>query len=855
MHRPVPTQNLKNSMKTQLISILGAALSLLPVPLVAQTAVITWGPATPVSTAIGNSSDVSTNGTLVEAYNAVPNDDIATAANVIVNGVTFVPTTSLLNADPKNGGPSDFSADTNAGDPEYDALLSRPEFGGGSSQVTVVVGDGDGNGSVTGAGLLVPGEDYEIQVWYVDTRNTRITPVGDGNGNTVELSDEYSIGTFTANGTTQNITLASPGFGQAHITAYQIRSLAADPPPTVVLSTPTDPVSNPYTVTATFSEDVNGLTDGDFVVSNGVASGVSPASGPASVYTVTITPPSSGFVTVDLPATTVQDTGLNDNFASNTLTSLYIPAGTEQPMATLSTAAIAPVSGPYTVDVTFDEAVNGLDVSDFEVVRGTASDVLPASGPASVYTVTITPTVDGDVEVTLPFNSVLDDDDNLPNLVSNTLITEYIAPSIPTVTLLNPISGPIVSGTYTVDIEFLEDVTGLELTDFVVTNGTASNLTPASGPEFLYTVDITPTATGLVSVFLPSGSVTDDDGEGQTNPDSRYLYANNLPAGAYTSGLIDLSGRDVDGLGAGESNGFFAGSKTFDSVSDLSMNDVAWTDGINSGTFDLSFLATGSLNGIRRGGKGAFGPADDVNGSGLVDPGESIVLDTLAVSDLQGDLAGAAISNIQFVAVYLGNKHNDDGVTINGLISDGAPGGDTIEDMRNDIQLASSATIAGTGTGDGYSINGIAITFDVVIASNDYAAWIAGFGGAGNTLPEETNDNDGENVLDAYFGTDPTVDDNNALQVVAQSGSTFTFRHKLAKTAVTDVTGLYEWSTTLGSWIADGVEDNSSTVTFGAPSVVDAANPNFDIVEVDAVVTGAALDKVFARINASVAGE
>ena len=690
-------------------------LASLSSPIFGQTAPITWGLATPVGTAVGNSSDVSTNGVLVEAYNAVANDKIATETDVTVNGVTFIPTTSLLDGDPRNSGTIDFSTNTNDGDLEYDTLLSLLEFGGGSGLVTLELGDGDGDSAVTGAGLLVPGEDYEIQIWYVETRagqDARVTPVGDGNGNTVDLNDAFAIGTFTANGTTQNVTLESPGFGQAHITAYQIRNISSDPAPSVSLATASETVSGPYTVDVTFSEDVTDLTDSDFVVTNGTASGVSPAIGPAANYTVTITPDASGFVTVNLPAETVQDTTLNDNSMSNTLSSLFVPAGAEQATPTLSTTAAEPVLNDYIVDVVFDEDVSGLDAADFTVVGGTASDVLPATGPASVYTVTITPTVEGSVDVTLPADSTLDTDDNLPNLASNTLSIQFIPPSIPTPTLSNPTTGSVVSGSYSIDISFSEEVTDLDASDFVVTNGTASNLTPAAGPAESYTLDITPTATGLVSVFLPSGSVMDVDGEEQTNSDSRFLYTNNLPAGTFTTSLIDLSGRDFLGLGDGESNGFFLNPKTFDAISDLSMNDIPWTDGVNSGTFDLSFVATSSLTGIRRGGRGAFGTAADDTGSALIDNGASITLDSLAVSDLQGDLAGATISNIQFVAIYLGNQTDGDAATINDLMANGAPAGISLEEMRNDIELSPTATIAGTG-GDGFSLNAIAITFDV----------------------------------------------------------------------------------------------------------------------------------------------
>lgn len=682
---------------------------------ISHAANITWGNATDISTDIGNFADVSTAGTLVEAYNAVANNQIGAATPITVNGVTFIPTTSLLDGDPRDGGAIDFSNSTNDGDPDYDTLVSNLEFGGGTDLVTLTLGDGDGDASTTGAGQLIVGEAYEIQVWYSDTRSAqddRVTPVSDGNGNAVELNDQFAIGTFIADATTQDITLESPDFGQAHVNAYQIRFLNGDPPPSVNLSTSSDPVNNAYIVDVTFSEDVTDLTESDFIITNGIASGLSPATGPASSYTITITPAASGTVTVDLPEATAQDANFNDNTASNSLSTAFIPDGSSQVIPDLSTTAVGPVFGAYTVDVVFDEDVTGLEASDFDVIGGTASDVLPATGPASVYTVTITPSIEGSVDVTLPSDTILDVDENLPNLASNTLSLQHTIPSIPTPTLLNPSTGSVISGPYTIEISFPEEVDGLEISDFILTNATASNLTPLVDLLGSYTLEITPIAIGLVDVFLPADSVIDLDGQNQTNPESRHLYANNLPAGTFTSSTIDLSGRDELGLGDGESAGFFESPRTFDSVSDLSLNDIPWTDGVNSGTFDLSFIATTSLNGIKRGGRGAFGTANDTTGSALIDNGESILLDSLVISDLQGDLAGASISNLEFVAIYLGNDTAGDTATINDLPANGAPAGITTEEMRNDIELTSSATIVGTG-GNGFSINAIDITFNV----------------------------------------------------------------------------------------------------------------------------------------------
>ena len=667
--------------------------SLIIILLTAQTgfaAIITWGSPTLVST----ESDVSTNGILEQAVNCAA-DTIEN--NVTVNGVVFEPGDFL--GESNNG---DLFIGATTGSADYDQLLSNFDIGGGTD-VTISIGDGN----------LVAGDFYEVQVWFVDTRlsgnpslDTRVMTIGDGEGNNVDLNDEFAIGTFTADGTDQPLQLITNNFGNAHITAFQVRKVVSNPE--VEISTASDTVTTAFTVDVLFSEDVTGLDASDFVVVNGAASNVLPAVGPASSYSVTITPTGSGLVTVSLADGAADNSELDPSLASNVLTTIFVPSGSEQATVTLSTLEETNlVLGPYIIDIVFDEDVEGLDVDDFQIVNGTVSDVLPETGPASTFTATITPTVIGDVAVTLLGAGVLDLDDALPALDSNTLVATFVQPLIPIVVLSNPSSGAVVTGPYTIGITFAEDVSGLAVTDFTVSNGVASNLVMTDAAN--YTLDITPDATGVVSVVLLADSVTNVDGELLGNPEA-LVQANSLPESTGVSGCLDLSPGSAL-LGAGESNGLFASPRTFDSVSDSSLNDIAWTDGVNSGTFDLSFVATSSLAQILRGFNGAFGTAEDEDSSALIDEGESITLGSLVASDLTGDLAGGSLNNIQLIGVYLGNETVGDGATINGVVAFGAAG-PTNELMRNAIEQSPTAIIVGTG-GDGFSVNGIEVSFDV----------------------------------------------------------------------------------------------------------------------------------------------
>jgi len=171
-----------------------------------QGAVIAWGTPTDVN----DVNDISTTGTLVEAINL--ND--GTAGTVDANGVTFTNDGSLLSG---STGADNFAGNT--GDAGYNEILSTFDFG---SQTLISLGGGN----------LEIGKDYEIQLFWAYAG--WLHGYGDGNGNNVELdSPEWVIGTFTADATSQNLSLRTPNtdsWGNSHLNAYQIRDITPVPP-------------------------------------------------------------------------------------------------------------------------------------------------------------------------------------------------------------------------------------------------------------------------------------------------------------------------------------------------------------------------------------------------------------------------------------------------------------------------------------------------------------------------------------------------------------------------------------------------------------------------------------------------
>ena len=173
-------------------------------------AVIAWGAAMDTTSPL----DIVTTGTVVGAFNGA--DESA-----IVNGVLFGV------SDPLGGISNGMLSGGTSGDAEFDKFLRSVSFGGGTS-------------TSIDLGALVSGQTYEVQVFFGDQRNAsndRVMTFGSSTGGgTVDLEadpnnantspfGQFASGIFVADGVDPDLTLATNGFGNAHITAWQIRAV------------------------------------------------------------------------------------------------------------------------------------------------------------------------------------------------------------------------------------------------------------------------------------------------------------------------------------------------------------------------------------------------------------------------------------------------------------------------------------------------------------------------------------------------------------------------------------------------------------------------------------------------------
>src|SRR5690606_6718344 len=129
----------------------------------------------------------------------------------------------------------------------------------------------------------------------------------------------------------------------------------------------------------------------------------------------------------------------------------------------------------------------------------------------NTYTAEIIPNGAGDVTIDIAAGAV-------QNVAGNNNIAALQAIIIfdnlsPTVSITSTESSPTINDPIPVTIIFDEAVTGFVISDITVSNGTLSNF---SGSGTTYTVDVTPTANGTVTVDVNAGVAIDAAGNTNT---------------------------------------------------------------------------------------------------------------------------------------------------------------------------------------------------------------------------------------------------------------------------------------------------------------------------------------------------
>ncbi|HBW58234.1 MAG TPA: hypothetical protein DEF27_10685, partial [Oscillatoriales bacterium UBA8482] len=212
--------------------------------------------------------------------------------------------------------------------------------------------------------------------------------------------------------------------------------------PTVTLASGApDPVNSPFTVTATFNEDVGSSFDiNDITVGNGTVGSFTQTANPL-VYTFNVTPTvtTAGNVTVNIVGGAATDLAGNNNTAATQLTrAVDLP-----PSVTLTSTAPATVNGLFAVTATFSEDVTGFDATDITFGNGTlvAGSFNPVD--AKTYTFDVTPTA-ANVTVDIAGGAAIDATSNNNTAATQlTRVADIIPPSVTLATAAtNPVNAP-----------------------------------------------------------------------------------------------------------------------------------------------------------------------------------------------------------------------------------------------------------------------------------------------------------------------------------------------------------------------------------------------------------------------------
>jgi hypothetical protein len=187
-------------------------------------------------------------------------------------------------------------------------------------------------------------------------------------------------------------------------------------------------------------------------------------------------------------------------------------------VAVTGAPATANSTTAFPVTITFSEAVTGFALADITVGNGAASNL---SGSGTTYTADITPDGVGDVTIDVAA-AVAQDAAANDNTAATQVVVTYDAVA-PTVEITGP-SG-VVTEPFTITFAFSEHVTGFELSDIVIANGTLGTLI---GSGSTYSVVVTPVLGTMVTVSLPAGSAHDAAGNGNQASDEFAVQAGSV---------------------------------------------------------------------------------------------------------------------------------------------------------------------------------------------------------------------------------------------------------------------------------------------------------------------------------------
>ncbi len=292
---------------------------------------------------------------------------------------------------------------------------------------------------------------------------------------------------------------------------FKVRRPVVTIAPTENLRTNDDPIA----FTITFDEPVSGFTLADLSATGGTLGALTTVTA-GTVYMVNVVPAADGNVALTVALNAATNSAGNGNLAvTRTVISDKTPP--QVVSITPSGTTVHTVNVPFTV--TFNEAVAGIGINDFTSSNGSPISV---TGTGITRVVTVASAQDGAMTLTVVPVGIFD-------IAGNTLGTTGPMTASVTVDTTGPnliVNAPIeitnAATPVTVSFDFSSPVTGFTATDVAVSRGTRGTLVTVNPSQ--YTMDVTPTGTGLVRISVPFGAAVDADGLSNYAAADAFIY-------------------------------------------------------------------------------------------------------------------------------------------------------------------------------------------------------------------------------------------------------------------------------------------------------------------------------------------
>ena len=372
----------------------------------------------------------------------------------------------------------------------------------------------------TQSDVSLSGSAASITSWRANSGNTvytaTITPTASG---TVTIGVAANVATDAANN--QNTAATSKSV------TVSVDTISPD----VTVSVPSGVQNGAFNATITFTEPVSGFMRSEVSLSGSAASitGWRANSG-NTAYTATITPTTSGTVTIGVAANVATDAANNANTAA---TSKTVGIDVDKPTATIGVPS-GTQTGAFNATITFSETVSGFTQSDVSLT-GSAASITSwrANSGNTVYTATITPTTSGTVTIGVAANVATDAANNQNTAATSKTVTVNIPDPIPDPSTWMPdanLRTAVRSALSLGNNDTLTQASMANLTGLTARNAQISSLT---GLE---------RATNLTSLDLRDNTISNISAlSGLTNLESLKFKGNNISSVSALSGLTNLT--------------------------------------------------------------------------------------------------------------------------------------------------------------------------------------------------------------------------------------------------------------------------------------------------------------------------